>query len=176
MRKSRILKIAELGRPVLRRKAKPIKDIEDPQIQELIDKMIATCRAANGVGIAAPQVFESLRVFIVWSHPTPRYPKARATKPEAVINPRILEKSKTRTKDWEGCLSIPGIRALVPRATWIRVSYTNRDGETVNKKLSGFVARIFQHEFDHINGRVFLDRAKAADIMTEREYQRLITT
>jgi peptide deformylase len=173
MKKPHALKIAELGRPVLRQRAKPVKNFDDPQLQELIDNMVATCKAANGVGIAAPQVFESLRVFIVWSHPTARYPKARTAKPETVINPKIIERSKVTTKDWEGCLSIPGIRAQVPRYTWIRASYTNRKGQAISKRFSGFAARIFQHELDHINGVVFLDRVRSRDIITEKEYGRL---
>jgi peptide deformylase len=90
--------------------------------------------------------------------------------PTAMINPKILKKSKEIKKDWEGCLSIPGIRALVPRPTNIEVEYTDRKGKTQKKKYKDFVARIFQHELDHLDGIVFLDRAKSTDMITEKEY------
>lgn len=170
-----ILKIAQLGSPVIRQKAKPVNNVESRIIQKLIDQMIVTCNQVNGVGIAAPQVSRSLRIFIVASHPNKRYPHAPKMKPEAMINPRILQKSKELKKDWEGCLSIPGIRALVPRHKSLKVQYTQRNGRTKKAELSGFIARIFQHELDHLNGIVFMDRAKSKDIITEKEYQKIIT-
>ncbi len=175
MKKPKILQVAQLGNPVIRQKAKLVKDIGVPEIQDLIDNLIATCKDSNGVGLAAPQVYESLRIFIVWSHPNPRYPKAPNMKPIAMINPRIIKKSKTTKKDWEGCLSIPGIRALVARPTSVEIEYTDRTGKKKKQKLSNdFVARIFQHEFDHLNGIVFLDRADVKDIITEKEFQILM--
>ncbi|MDD5068900.1 MAG: peptide deformylase [Candidatus Pacebacteria bacterium] len=175
MRKSKILQVAQLGNAVIRQKAKAVKNVHDPEIQELIENMIATCKDSNGVGIAAPQVYEPLRIFIIWSHPNSRYPKAPKMKPIAMINPRILKKSHKMKKDWEGCLSVPGIRALVPRSISVEVEYTDRKGKVEKKKLShNFVARIFQHELDHLNGIVFLDRARSKDILTEKEYQLLM--
>jgi peptide deformylase len=174
MKKAKILQVAQLGHPVIRQKAQPITNVLDIEIQELIDNLIATCKDFNGVGIAAPQVYESLRLFIVWSNPSARYPKAPKMQPTAIINPKILNKSKETAKDWEGCLSIPGIRALVLRPAKIEVEYTNRKGKIEKKKYSNFVARIFQHEFDHLEGIVFLDKTNSKDIITEKEYQILI--
>lgn len=174
MKKPTILQVAQLGHSVIREKCKPVKDISDPAVQELIDNLITTCKDANGVGIAAPQVYEPLRIFIVHSHPNPRYPKAPKMEPTAMIHPRIIRKSKTKKLDWEGCLSIPGIRALVPRHTSIEVEYMDRTGKIYKKKYTDFVARIFQHELDHLNGVVFLDRVKSKDIITEKEYQVLM--
>lgn len=174
MNQSKILQVAQLGQSVLRDKAKIVKNINDRAIQELIDNLIATCSDFDGVGIAAPQVYESVRLFIVWSHPNARYPKAPEMEPTAMINPRIISKSKETKKDWEGCLSIPGIRGLVPRHTKIEIEYTDKNGKLQKKKLGEFVARVFQHELDHLNGVVFLDRAKAKDLITEKEYQVLM--
>ena len=96
--------------------------------------------------------------------------------PTAIINPEILSFSKEKEKDWEGCLSIPGIRGLVPRHKSIRVKYLTRDGKEVESEFSDFIARIFQHELDHLNGTVFLDRMESSlEIITEKEYQRLIS-
>jgi peptide deformylase len=171
MQKTKILQVAQLGHPVIRQKAKPVKDVRDGALQELIDNLIATCQDFNGVGIAAPQVYEPVRLFVVWSQPSPRYPKAPVMDATAIINPRLITQSKEKKKDWEGCLSVPGIRALVPRSTKIEVEYTDRKGKTKRKKFKDFVARIFLHELDHLNGIVFLDRAKSTDIITEKEYQ-----
>ena len=173
MRKPHIRAVAYLGNPILREKAKPVKNIA--RVQELIDDLIETCRDADGVGISAPQVYESLRVFVVWSRPNARYPDAPLTEPVAMINPRIVSASKEKKKGYEGCLSIPGIRALVPRHTKITVEYTDRKGKKIRKVLDHeFVARVFQHELDHLDGIVFLDRARSKDIITDKEYQILI--
>lgn len=173
---AKILEIAELGQKVLRDTAVEIENIQDPGVQELIDNMIVTCEDANGVGLAAPQVFESKRIFIISSRPNDRYPNAPEMNPTAVINPLILSASEEKFKDWEGCLSIPGIRGLVPRHQSIVVKYTTRDGELVETEYTDFIARIFQHEFDHINGVVFPDRIETShDLVTEKEYQRILS-
>ena len=173
---SEILEISELGHPVLRERAKEVEAIDDKEIQEFIDNLILTCIDSNGVGIAAPQVYESKRIFIVYSRPNVRYPHAPELGPIAMINPEILFRSDETEKDWEGCLSIPGIRGLVPRHKLVRVKYLTRDGEEVEREFEDFVARIFQHELDHLDGIVFLDRIDSNhEIITEKEYQKLIT-
>ncbi len=172
----KILEIAELGQPVLREKSLDIDNIEDPAIQEFIDNLIQTAIDSNGVGIAAPQVFEPYRIFIINSRPNPRYPEAPEMGPVAIINPEIISYSEEKEKGWEGCLSIPGIRGLVPRYKHISIRYMTREGNIEEKKFTDFVARIFQHEFDHLNGVVFLDRMESSqEIITEKEYQRLMT-
>jgi peptide deformylase len=141
----------------------------------LIDDLIATVVEVNGVGIAAPQVYESYQIFIISSHSNPRYPNAPEIEPTAVINPKIISHSDEIVKDWEGCLSIPGIRGLVPRYKSITAAYTTRDGKREEGEFMDFLARVFQHEYDHINGVVFLDRLESVrDIITEKEYQKLI--
>jgi len=173
---ARLLQIAQLGQPVLKQQASPIENINMPENQNLIDDLLLSLANANGVGIAAPQVYVSKRIFIVASRPSTRYPNAPKMIPTPVINPKIIWKSEKMEKDWEGCLSIPGIRGLIPRHESIRVEYTNKENTLVKCKYSGFIARVFQHEFDHIEGIVFLDRIETSkDIMMESEWSKLVT-
>ncbi|MEM9275998.1 MAG: peptide deformylase [Cyanobacteria bacterium P01_F01_bin.143] len=168
-----ILDIAELGNPILRCHAKSIETVAEPRILQLIDDLIATAEFRNGVGIAAPQVSESCRLFIVASRPSIRYPQAPKMSPTAIINPAIISYSNEIVTDWEGCLSIPGLRGLVPRDRAVEVEYTNIAGDRVRKIFTDFIARIFQHELDHLNGMVFIDRLESnKDLYTEGEYQR----
>jgi peptide deformylase len=174
MDSSKILEIAELGNSILRERASDIRDIHHPEIESFIGDLIATGINANGVGIAAPQVSVPKRIFILSSRPNIRYPNAPEMEPTAVINPEIISYSDETVKDWEGCLSIPGIRGLVPRHTSVYVKYLLRDGTWIEREYSDFIARIFQHEFDHLNGVLFLDRLESnTDIITEREYMKL---
>ncbi|MDM9381963.1 peptide deformylase [Chlorogloeopsis sp. ULAP01] len=169
------LPVIQLGNPNLRQKAAAIENIQDKDIQKLIDDLIATVIEANGVGIAAPQVAQSYRLMIVASRPNPRYPNAPQMEPTAMINPKIIAHSTEVVKGWEGCLSIPGIRGLVPRYQAIEIEYTDRNGKLQKQQLTDFVARIFQHEYDHFEGLVFLDRLESSlDIITEQEYQKRI--
>ncbi|MEC4814296.1 MAG: peptide deformylase [Scytonema sp. PMC 1069.18] len=167
--------IIQLGNPILRQRASLVGDIYDEHVQNLINELIATVAQANGVGIAAPQVAKLLRLFIVASRPNPRYPHAPEMEPTAMINPKIIAHSTEVLKGWEGCLCVPGIRGLVPRYQAIEVEYTDRNGKLQKQELTDFVARIFQHEYDHLEGIVFLDRMETTlDIMTEQEYQKQV--
>lgn len=167
--------IAQLGHPVLRTLATAVKLPASAAVRTLLDDMLATLREADGVGIAAPQVYEPVALFIVASRSNPRYPDAPWMEPEVVINPEILERSEDMIKGWEGCLSIPGIRGEVPRHRRIRVRYQKAGGQQIECKFTDFVARIFQHEDDHLRGIMFLDRLESTrDIVSEREYQRLL--
>jgi len=169
------MEVAELGNKILRKKAKPVENIKDPVVQGLISDLLAKLMEINGVGMAAPQLFQSKRVFMVASHPNARYPHAPYLKPFAVINPKIISHNKKKEKDWEGCLSVPGVRARVPRFTLVDVEYTTKTGKKVKKTFKDFVARIFQHEYDHLEGLVFLDRVdNNKDIISESEYQKLM--
>jgi peptide deformylase len=173
---SRVLDIAQLGHPVLRQIAEPVAEINDT-VQQLIDDLFATSDAASGAGIAAPQLYVSSRVFILSIKPTVRYPDAPSLEPTAVINPEILWVSETIEKDWEGCLSVPGIRGRVPRPDRIRVRYLTRQGETVEQEFSGFSARVFLHEHDHLEGMTWLDHVENnRDIVSEKEYIRLLAS
>jgi len=170
-----VLQVAQLGNNILRCQAKPVNNIWHKNLQQIIDNLITTVIATNGVGIAAPQVSMNDRLFIIASRPNLRYPQAPKMDPKAIINPRLISHSEDRVKGWEGCLSVPGMRGLVPRYRVINVEYTNREGKLERQELTGFVARIFQHEYDHLEGLVFLDRVESTtDLMTEDEYQKQI--
>lgn len=170
-----LLQIAQLGHPVVRRPAKPVNRVNIKKIQKLADDMIATLLDADGVGIAAPQVYQSLKICIIASHPNPRYPEAPNMKPLVMINPEVIWHAKKKVKDWEGCLSIPGIRGKVPRFLEVTVNFMDIKGKRKKKTFSDFVARIVQHELDHLEGKVFLDRLESTlDIITEKEYHKRI--
>lgn len=172
---SKPLPVMQLGNPSLRAIAKPVNDILSPQIQSLIDQMLLTLQESKGVGLAAPQVGHSLRLIIIASHPNQRYPQAPQMEPIAMINPQILNHGDIQQKGWEGCLSVPMIRGLVPRYKEIEVSYEDRQGHQHTTKLTGFVARIFQHEYDHLEGKVFVDRVESSlDLVTESEYYKIV--
>jgi len=172
-----IRQIAQLGEPVLREVAKKVTHPSDPAIQALIDDLLVTVVDANGVGIAAPQVYVSLSLFIVASRPNPRYPSAPDMEPIAMINPELLWVSDDKEKGWEGCLSIPGLRGVVPRHRRVGVRYFTRKGELREEEYSNFLARVFQHEFDHVQGVVFIDRMESSrELVTEKEYLRLVSS
>lgn len=173
----RILQIAQLGHPVLRKDAEEVSDIQDPTVQSLIDDMFATVFDIGGIGLAAPQVYQSLRLFVMGSRPVPRFPHAPTMEPTAMINPQIISSSDERAEMWEGCLSIPGLRGLVPRPKTIHVQYTTRHGEPIETEFTDFLALLFQHEYDHLQSTVFLDRVEDRNmIMMEKEYQKQILT
>lgn len=168
-------KIAKLGEIVLRQKAKKVKDINSREIKDIISKMLYCVKQSNGVGLAAPQIFESYQILVISSHPNKRYPNAPLMKNEILINPKIIKKSKKKIKDWEGCLSIPCIRAKVPRCIKIEVEYTTIDGNLKHVVFEDFIARIFQHEYDHLKGKVYLDRVEDnKDIISEEMYFKMI--
>ncbi|MGC1306832.1 MAG: peptide deformylase [Phormidesmis sp.] len=168
---AKVLDVAELGNPVLRSPTHPIENIQDPTIQTLIDNLLKTIKKSNGVGIAAPQVSESLQLFIVASRPNLRYMNAPTMEPTPMINPQIVAYADETEMGWEGCLSVPGIRGFVERSKEIEIVYCDRNGQQQQKVFTGFVARIIQHEHDHINGKVFLDRVKSTlDLISEAEY------
>jgi peptide deformylase len=152
-------------------KAGRILDIADPAFQAFIDELIRCGNENLGVGIAAPQVGRSLRLFIMAAKPSPRYPDAPAMEPLAVINPEILRVSDGLETGWEGCLSVPGFRAKVPRHLEIDVAFTDRHGASRQERFSGFMARLFQHEFDHLEGILYPERiAKGDSLITLEEF------
>lgn len=170
----KLLDIAELGNPVLRQKTTKIADPGQSVIRTLVEDMFHTTSVVNGVGLAAPQVSKSISMFIIASEPNDRYPEAPELGPIAVINPEILSCSEEIEEGWEGCLSIPGIRGIVPRHKTIKVRYRDTGGKEITTEFTGFPARIFQHEYDHLNGILFLDRIDiTSDLYTEKEFRRL---
>lgn len=150
--------ILQIGDPLLRITAKEVTNIDNPKIQTLIDDLLTITYQRHGVGISAPQIGESYRVVIVASHPNIRYPDAPLFSPMAMINPRIISHSEDVVIREEGCLSIENQRGNVPRYKDIMVEYFDRAGNYQRKEYNNFVARIIQHELDHLNGILFVDR------------------
>jgi peptide deformylase len=159
-----ILKVARMGHPVLRERARPLQkpDLRDPLVQKLIDDMIETMHEYHGVGLAGPQIHEGLRLFVALLDEEPG-PDTEAT---VVINPEITPLGDTRAEGWEGCLSIPDIRGMVPRYTDIRMSALDRDGRAIELRLKNFAARVAQHETDHLDGILFFDRMTSFTSLT----------
>jgi peptide deformylase len=173
-----ILKVARLGHPVLRARARPIPpaDIGSPRIQRLIDDMFETMREYSGIGLAGPQVHEGLRLFVAGVRPTEvtEAIDAGADMPFiTLINPEITLVGPAVDPAWEGCLSIPDMRGLVPRAAEVRVDALDRTGQRLRLTASGLPARVIQHEADHLDGILFLDRMSSLDSLAFMdEYQR----
>lgn len=155
-----ILKVARLGHPVIRTPAAavPKETIPSPGMQRFIDDMIETMHEYDGVGLAAPQVYTSKQIAIIEVKQNRRYPGEGPIPLTVLINPRVIQASKKLSNDWEGCLSVDGLRGQVPRAETLEVEAFNRKGEKVKFSAHGFFARVIQHECDHLLGNVFLDR------------------
>ena len=165
-----VLEIAQLGQPVLRQVARPIPPdrIESAEVQALIDEMRETLKAANGVGLAAPQVFRAERLFLAAILP----PDSDEGPPgvEVFINPRIVESSGEKLSAWEGCLSFVELLVRVPRHEKVRVEYLDRTGTARQIEASGHPARVLQHEYDHLEGTLTIDRAESTlDIIKASE-------
>ena len=168
-----ILKVARMGHPVLRAKARPLSasEIRLPDVQRLIDDMFDTMHEYQGVGLAAPQVHESVRIFVAGfaadrDEDEDDDPEARHVPQLALINPEITPVGREQVEDWEGCLSIPDIRGRVPRARQISVKAYDRHGKRIEMKVSGFTARVIQHETDHLDGVLFFDRMTRLETLT----------
>jgi peptide deformylase len=174
-----ILKVARMGHPVLRAKANPLppSEIKHPRIQQLIDDMFATMREYSGIGLAAPQVHEGLRLFVAGVR------AAESGTPElsddvempfiALINPEITSLGGDAIEGWEGCLSIPDIRGLVPRPNRVHVKAYDRQGRAIELEAQGLPARVIQHETDHLDGVLFFDRMDRFESLTfNDEYRR----
>jgi peptide deformylase len=156
-----ILKVAQLGHPILRQVAKEVseKEIKTPRIQKLIDDMIETMREYDGVGLAAPQVHESLQIAVMEiQSENPRYPDEDSVPTTVFINPKITFLTEEKIEIWEGCLSVKGLRGAVQRPRKIRLQALDRNGKKIDKVYEDFPAVAIQHETDHLFGKVFLDR------------------
>ena len=152
-----ILKIARMGHPVLLQKAEPVVDPGAPHIRQLVADMFETMEDASGAGLAAPQVHIPLRVF-VFRVPTDRAgadPEDLPVGNTVVINPVVELLTEDRVLRWEGCLSIPGLRAAVPRSPRIRYRGVDCDGKPVGGEVTGFHAGVVQHEYDHLDGILY---------------------
>ena len=169
------LKIAQLGQPVLRTVALavPVEEVTTPAFQSFLQAMAETMTEAAGVGLAAPQVFESKRVFLARVVPPPNEDELHGI--EVFVNPRIVAVSEERALGWEGCLSFMELTVLVPRHKAIVVEYHNAAGEQKSLELTGFLARVVQHEYDHLDGILIIDRAPSTlDIVKTSEMETVV--
>lgn len=182
-----LLKIYQTGQPILRKRAKVIgKDtLAAKPTQELIDLMIATLRDSPGVGLAAPQIGEPLRLFIVedlakyHGHAPKELLKAQAREPIALkvfVNPELEVIEQDEALFFEGCLSVDGYVAAVPRAKSVRIKALDRHGKPITYTAHGWFARILQHETDHLNGSLLIDRMKVKSFMSLKNFNNLWRT
>jgi peptide deformylase len=157
-----LLKIAHVGHPVLRERSRELtrEELAAPETQTFIDDLIETMRDANGAGLAAPQVHNPVRICAVEVKDNPRYPYKPNVPLTVMVNPVITPVGTETFENFEGCLSVPNLRGVVDRFAVIEISYWDRHGETVKKQVRGLTAGTFQHEVDHLDGKVFLDRVK----------------
>ncbi len=165
--------IRQVGDPILTQVADPVVNFGDPGLLSLIKTMLEVLKASHGVGIAAPQVGSLMQVMIVASRPNLRYPKAPKMDPWVMVNPTVVAASVEQVWGWEGCLSVPDQRGLVLRAQQVEVEFLTQDGILERVVWQDFPARIFQHELDHLLGRVFLER-DPQQLLSEEEYQNQI--
>jgi peptide deformylase len=151
-----VREILKMGDPRLLRVARPVAQFDTPQLHALIADMFETMKAANGAGLAAPQIGEDLQLVIFGTDaPNPRYPDAPVVPRTVLINPVITPLGSAEEEGWEGCLSVPGLRGLVPR--WRAIRYTGFDpqGRPIDRTVEGFHARVVQHEVDHLLGKLY---------------------
>ncbi|WP_394840026.1 peptide deformylase [Pendulispora rubella] len=155
-----IRKIATLGHPVLRQVARTLTrdELASPKMQALVDDLIETMRDANGAGIAANQVYEPVQLCVIHIQNNPRYPYKPNYPLTVLVNPEVTTLTEETFDNNEGCLSVPNLRGQVPRFTHVRVRAWNRQGEDLDFEVKGLTAGTFQHEIDHLQGKLFVDR------------------
>jgi peptide deformylase len=172
-----VLEIAQLGQPVLRCAAEPIppETIATAEFQQFLQEMRETLIQAGGVGLAAPQVFMDRRVFLAQVVPPAEVENTPPPAAEVFINPRIVAVSGEAESAWEGCLSFPELLVLVARRTQIRVEYLDAEAHPKALELEGFAARVVQHEYDHLDGVLTIDRAASTrDIVKASEIEAVL--
>ncbi len=174
-----IRKVARLGHPVLRQKAREltISEIGSPEIGRLVADLMDTMAEYGGIGLAAPQVHESVRLALIgFDGGSRRYPGMGEQPLQALINPKVTVLDPTRQGFWEGCLSVPGLKGLVFRPRRIRIDFLDLRAEARSIEAEGFAATVFQHELDHLDGVLFVDRVEGGlgdrKLAFQEEYER----
>ena len=150
--------VLRMGHPVLRERAKPVEQFATPELRALLQDMQDTMAHKNGAGLAAPQIGVSQRIVIFGVDHNPRYPDAEAVPFTVLVNPKITMLTRDVEEDWEGCLSVPGMRGIVPRYTKLRYSGFDIEGNPIERVAEGFHARVVQHECDHLDGILYPQR------------------
>lgn len=175
--------IARLGEPIVRQRAVEVdrRSLDTPALAHLIEDMIDTMRAENGVGLAAPQIRESVRIVVIEANKNPRYPQFPSIPLRVLINPIVTPASGSSTlppRDsisiYEGCLSVPGMRGRVVRPRSVRVQALDAEGKTIDEQWEGIAAAIIQHETDHLDGTLFVDRADPRTFCFSEEYEQYV--
>lgn len=147
--------VLKMGDPRLLSRARPVEDFGSPELAQLLVDMQDTMRALNGAGLAAPQIGVGLQVVMFEVNANPRYPEVEPVPFTVLINPVLTPLSDVMEEGWEGCLSVPGMRGLVPRYTALRYQGFDAAGRAVDRSVEGFHARVVQHEVDHLNGVLY---------------------
>lgn len=157
-----LLKIAQIGHPVLRERAREIdrEELLDKETQRFIDDLVETMRDANGAGLAAPQVHRLVRIAAIEVKDNPRYPYKPNIPLTIIVNPVLTPIGEERFENYEGCLSVPNLRGIVERHVEMRVTGMDREGNPIDRVVRGLTAGTFQHECDHLDGVIFVDRVK----------------
>ena len=155
-----VREVIKIGNPLLLQVSEPVTKFNTPELEALIADMFDTMAALNGAGLAAPQIGVLRRIVIFGIDENPRYPDAEPVPNTILINPVIKPLSKATEDDWEGCLSVPGMRGLVPRYSHIRYSGVDQYGQPLEREVIGFHARVVQHECDHLDGILYPQRIK----------------
>lgn len=150
-----VREILKMGDPRLLRVAQPVEAFGTPELEMLIDDMFETMRSVNGAGLAAPQIGVDLALVIFGSRHNPRYPDAPPVPETVLLNPQITPLGDAQEEDWEGCLSVPGLRGVVPRFSRIRYIGFDPQGQRIEREAEGFHARVVQHECDHLIGTLY---------------------
>jgi peptide deformylase len=156
--------VVTIGDPRLKAETQAIGDV--PAVADLLVRMVDRLRELNGAGLAAPQIGAAVKVIVVEVRKTDVFPDRPASPLLRMINPVIVEQSGTTETGWEGCFSVPGLMGLVPRAEAITIQYTSADGNDLTEHYSGYVARVIQHEIDHLDGIEFVDRMTSMQSLT----------
>ena len=153
-----VREVLRMGHPVLRERAKPVENLGSPELKALVEDMKETMGAMNGAGLAAPQIGVGQRVVIFGVTQNPRYPDAEEVPFTVLVNPKLVMLTRDVEEDWEGCLSVPGMRGVVPRYTKLRYSGFDEHGNPIERVADGFHARVVQHEVDHLDGILYPQR------------------
>lgn len=153
-----VREVLRMGHPVLRERAKPVDKLGTPELAALVADMKDTMAAKNGAGLAAPQIGVGQRVVIFGVTANPRYPDAEEVPFTVLVNPKIVLLTREVEEGWEGCLSVPGMRGVVPRYTKLRYSGFDEHGNPIEREAEGFHARVVQHECDHLDGILYPQR------------------
>ena len=172
---NRILSIAQVGHPVLREPTAELSAemLQSAEMQQFIDDLIATMRAANGAGLAANQVYQSLRICAIEVRDNPRYPYRPNIPLTVLVNPVLTPVGDAMFENYEGCLSVPNLRGKVQRHCEIDVSALDRHGNPINGRVKGMTAATYQHEVDHLLGKLFLDRVEdSTSLVTWDHFER----